>query len=290
MQALPGYLDMYLWSRDIVYLQRFVERADQVIGYRQIDPVSEFTSWLTMDGVDRPVPRIWVDMAIGAVLLRFANIASGVYSLRAKAEEYRKLGKAIADQWAKAWMWCDDYRGVFTKSGRSLPNNILGVCGLFCYEGRDAVRTQALANTLRGVLRPHPTIGGAVVWNYADKILDSDPVPANLRIDDINHAGSLISFAAVAMIDVVPKLCKTIESVWNGNEDTPSFLWRLDGTETVTAPNLPFYRHMELGDSIYLAVQTQWSKLVNYQDTVNRPGTYMSIPALALLRKFPQWP
>lgn len=288
-QALPSYLDMYQWSLDTIHLQRFQERADQIIGYRQIDPVSEFTSWLTVDGTDRPVPRIWVDMAIGGVLLRFANLAANVYSFQAKAEEYRLLGKFIADQWAKAWLWGPSDYGVFTKAGKSLPNNLLGVCGRFCYEYRDAVRTQALANSLRSILRPHPTVGGGVIWNYADAILPSDPVPTNLRVDDINHAGGLISFAAVAMIDVIPKIRATIESAWNRDTESPNFLWRLDGTETVVSPNLPYYRHMELGGSIYPAVATQWSKLVNYQDTVNRPGTYMSMPALVLLHAFRQW-
>lgn len=286
--ALPSYIDMYQWSGDPAWLGVFAERARQVIGYAVYR--NGYPSWPSVR--DRtPNDELVHDMAIVGVLARFASVAPH----HPDARLFRSVAEQVIAKWQSAWLQLDTERGVYINHGsstippRTWPNNIQALAGSVHFYLGHTEQVQAIANTLRSVMRPHPSLGGAVVWNYRDNLIPGEtwtPV-----VDDINHAGVVMSFGAQAMPDMVDSFRATAMGIWGGDN---SFSWRIDGSGTMP-PNiwpithyLPYYRHMELGPGLYEAVAAQWIHLIDRSFLDCKPAGQMSISSLVLLHQFPQ--
>jgi hypothetical protein len=276
-QALPALLDMFQRYGDAQYLDQFEQRAHTIISYSQIK--NGYPTWLGASGAAEELS--FHQMAICGTLMRFANLVAGMPGYAASAALFRSVSEQVRARWESDWRWIDGQAGICVQRGRTLPNNCLGLAGIFLWELGDP-RAQAIAEALRRVMRPHPTVQGAVIWDYANRMLASDPQILNARVDDANHAGSVASFAVLAMQDLLEAMRKTCLALWNGNPAQPVFKWRLDGTGDLPEDALPFYRHMELGPVLYPAIEAQWRHLVSYDHTVSMPGTYLSIPSLVL--------
>lgn len=287
--ALPAYLDMYLWSGDPVYLDRFVERAHQILSYRQDIDGDGLLGWPGGRG-EVLTEQLVYDMAIAGVLARFANIAPE----HPDAGLFRAVAEEIAVKWSGDWdgnLYTQPRNGTIP-GARGHAYNIQAIAGLLHYELGHTEHVEAISQTLHNAMYPHPTLPGAAVWQYAP-----DPFGVSIastdvwyEVEDINHAGATISFAAIAMPDMLDSLRLTTLGIWDGNQH---FAWRIDGTEDLPPDDLPydhylpFYRHMELGPALYPAIVAQWTQLLNPEIKNCKPGSYMSIPALVLLHKFP---
>lgn len=282
--ALPAYLDMYEADGDRQYLDVFVQRANQILEYAKI--TNGYPGWPS-SRYGSTAESLMHDMAIGGTLLRFVNMATGLPEYESSAALCKLVGAQIAKKWTKNWRQIDDRAGVYIKGTRMLPNNGLALAGIFHWELGDHERAQMLAESLRRVMRPHPTIPGGVVWNYANEMLPTDPAITNPRVDDINHAGAMVSFAILAMRDKLRAIRASVLGLWNGSADAPVFKWRLDGSEDLPAGKLPFYRHMELGASMYPAIEAMYVHLTRASKLAASPGTYLSIPSLVLRHQFP---
>lgn len=282
--ALPAYLDMYEADSDTRYLDVFVQRANQILEYAKI--TDGYPGWpSTRDGVTEE----WAmhDMAIGGTLLRFVNIAAGLPQYDSSTAFYKMIGAQIAKKWAGHWRQIDDRAGVYIRNGGTYVNNGLALAGIFHWEMGDHERANMIAEALRRVMRPHPNIPGAVIWNYATEMLPGLPALASPEVDDINHAGPMVSFAILAMRDKLRAIRASVLGLWNGSADAPVFKWRMDGTGDLAAGDLPYYRHMELGSTMYPAIEAMYVHLARASKLTRSPGTYLSIPSLVLRYQFP---
>lgn len=295
MQALPAYLDMYKWSGQLVYLDLFVARADQIVSYAVDLDSDGYPGWQTIrPGANANGEFIIFDLAIAGTLMRFVNLAGDMPEYAGAAMRYRAIAEPMAAKWSRLWVQLADGRGVYvhepdgTIPPRSLPLNMQAIAGIYHYKMGHTEQATAILRTVESVLRPHPTRYGALVWNYADNILPSDGI-VTTRVDDFNHAATTMRFLLRTRPDLAPSILQTSLSAWDGNR----FYWRIDGTENLPAdvpPHtyfFPYYRHMETGPELYDAVAAQWQYMLG-KDIDCKAGSYLSIPALVLLHKFPR--
>lgn len=258
MYALPSYLWMYEWGMDTVWLDRFVERADQIISY-------------AVDGWPSIVAgQPWsIDLAIAGVLMRFANVTAHIPAYDEPASRYREIALQMGEKW-------HDLGDTIPP-----PYNLLAVAGMYHYEMGDTEQTAAILRTIEGAMRPHPTRPGALVWNYS---------PVSSEVEDSPHAGIVIAFLAQAKPELIPALRETALGVWRGEG---RFWFFIDSTLEPPADQLPYYDwraynlHGVLGTGMYEAITDMWKTETEYFREC-RPGYYMAIPALMLLHNFPQ--
>lgn len=292
-QALPSYLTMYQWSGDRSYLDRFVERADQIVSYAYDHDGDGIPGWPTME-TGAPVEHEIFDLGIAAVLLRFANEHGSMYP--EAAQRYRAIALQMGPKWEHRWMQLEDGRGAYLQAPngtippQSLALNKQAIAGLYHYEAGNVDRVQATLRTIEGAMRPHPTVPGAIVWNYYDNILPGD-YRNNPPTDDMSHAGMVIMFMLRAKPELQPALLQTALGAWDGGH---GFSWAIDGSREMPADKpphtyyIPYHRHMELGPGLYEAVAAQWKYLMEPEAINCKAGSYLSIVALILLHQFPQ--
>lgn len=258
MYALPSYLWMYEWSMDTIWLDRFVERADQIISY-------------AVDGWPSVIAGYpWsIDLAIAGVLMRFANVTAHMPQYAEAGGRYREIALQMGEKWLNL--------------GDTIPPpyNLLAVAGSYHLEMGDTEKASAILRTIEDAMWPHPTRTGALVWNYS---------PVSSEVEDSPHAGIVIAFLARAKPELIPALTETALGGWRGDG---RFWMMIDSTNNPPPDQPPYYDwraynlHGMLGVEMHEAITDMWLTDTPYFRQC-RPGYYMAIPALILLHSFPQ--
>ncbi len=266
------------------------------------------------------------EFALAGNLARFAVIVEknpNLTQYSSIAEQFATQAADIAEKWQPYWRWIDQTQGVYVAPyddslpafrGRTLPYNMMSLAGSAqAWLGQlpymnDAPKYQsqakALANTLHSALRPNPDRPDALLWNYNDSLLPTDPAPndpPSPNVEDISHAGPSASFMGqmrrlgeVFTDEDIAGVAETLAHVvWNQSETMPVFLRHLDGRDGPISPRLgmPYYRHLDLVGSpdLQQAVTFAWQNAQTYlachvQERTSLTGRNLSVPALMLLR------
>lgn len=296
LQVLPSYLYMYQWSYDPIYLDRFVERADQIISYSVDIDGDGYVGWPTK-GPGTLTGEQWsVDFGVAMSLMRFVNLTENNPVYADSSTRYRGLAETMGVKYNHLWVDLPQEKGMYfnvlggTIPPQSSPFNLLAVSGMYHFEMGDKDRVNAILHTIEGAFRPHPTKVGVIVWNYRDNILPGDQHV--IEVEDTSHAGLVISFLSRAKPELIPTLIETSLSTWDGQEH---FWWMLDSTNEIPSDLVPYrdirpYPYQaELGSSMYEAIKAMWHvEKRNPYFMQCRPGSSMLTPALVLLHNFPR--